>query len=238
MSHSRTPIWRSAVSTENQAAGLHQVELFGVTLGAFYTNCWILCCDTNCIVIDPGLEPDELLGLLEERALRPTRVLLTHGHLDHVAGCRELDRRYGMPIFLHPADAFLYHGAAEMARIWNLNVENPPERTVDLTDGQRLPFGGRELEVISTPGHSPGSISLRFQAAPDDVLLFSGDTLFAGSIGRTDLPGGDAKALGHSILERLFKLPGDALVLPGHNETTTLAAERKDNPVRAWLDLH
>ena len=223
---------------KDQASASAEVELLQFVLGAFYTNCWVMVRDTDCIVIDPGLEPDALLEYLEERSLRVQRVLLTHGHLDHVAGCHALDRRYRMPIHLHPADAFLYHGASEMAQVWNLKVEQPPERVADLSDGQRIPFAGREFEVICTPGHSPGSVSLRYEAAPGEVLLFSGDTLFQGSIGRTDLPGGDAKALGHSILEKLFKLPGDALVLPGHNETSTLAAERKDNPVRSWLGLH
>ena len=186
----------------------------------------------QCAVVDPGAsdpgEQAELFGFLDAQGLRPEKILLTHGHFDHFFAVSALRERYGCPVLMHPADAPLLR----QMHSWAASIGQPgPD--VDfpfsaLHDGERIPVGGSgRLEVIATPGHSPGSVC--FYDAAEGVLL-SGDTLFNGTIGRSDLPGGDYDALIRSVTERLMGLPGETTVLPGHGSPTTIGHEAGSNP--------
>ena len=200
------------------------------TVGPLQCNCVILADEQtkSAIVIDPGDEIERVTAALGKRGLRVAAIVATHAHIDHVGGFAELKRATGAPTLLHEADVPLYEALAMQAQ-W-LGIE-PPEMTaldarLDETAG--LAVDGLHLDVLHTPGHSPGSVSL---VLPDAVpILFSGDTLFAGSIGRTDLWGGSFDAIITSIRSKLLTLPDDTIVIPGHGPTTTIGSERRSNP--------
>lgn len=199
-------------------------------VGPLQCNCVVLGDETSrqAIVIDPGDECDRIYRVLESHGLRIAAIVATHGHIDHVGALAQLKERTGAAAMLHEADVPLYEQLAQQAQ-W-LGIPVPPATQLDrlIADGDSLGFGQRALRVVHTPGHSPGSISLVL----DDPTLtvFSGDTLFAGSIGRTDLWGGSFAALQHSIRESLLRLPDEALVVPGHGPRTSIGAERRSNP--------
>ena len=185
-------------------------------LGAYQTNCYLVYREDSdrCLVIDPGYEPETVLARLRELDKKPEAVLLTHGHFDHVGGVKLLAAETDCRVFLEPADCAM-----------------PPQFTAGplyYTDtygeGDVLSLAGLELRVLSTPGHTPGSVCLAAEG-----VLFSGDTLFWGSCGRTDLPGGSWETILAS-LARLGKLEGDYRVYPGHGPATTLSEERRFNP--------
>jgi hydroxyacylglutathione hydrolase len=207
-------------------------EMQILSLGPFQTNCYILSLPSgDCLVIDPGMDPWPALEYLEQKQLQPRAILLTHGHLDHISGCRALEAEYNCPLFIHPADRFLYDALSEHARAYGYEIEPAPEKTEDLSDGQRISFGQAELEVICTPGHSPGSVCYRLALQGAADLLICGDTIFQGSHGRTDLPGGNLSVLYHSIISRVFSLSGDTRIFPGHGPETTVADEKDTNPI-------
>jgi hydroxyacylglutathione hydrolase len=211
------------------AAGGLQVE--ALPLGPFETNAWLLTpADGPVTVVDPGMDAQPLLDRLEERGRAVGRILLTHGHLDHIAGCAELVRRYGCPVHLHPEDLFLYRSLTDHGAWYGFRLEAAPEPVTPLTDGQFLPLGGAELEVLATPGHSPGGVCFRFQTTGGPALL-CGDTLFAGAYGRTDLPGGSFARLKASVTRRILSLPPETRLLPGHGPESTVGAERAHNPI-------
>jgi hydroxyacylglutathione hydrolase len=200
----------------------------------FMKNGYLLGCENTRegVLIDPGDEVGELLALARSLHLRVGAILLTHGHVDHVSGVAEAKAAFPLaPIYLHEADLFLYRAAPEQAEFFGLSVgELPPvDRVYDTA--QPIRFGSYEVGVDPTPGHSPGGVCLRVGTAetggPD---LFVGDTLFAGSIGRTDLPGGDYPTLIRSIKDVLFRQGDAARVYPGHGAATTIGEERRTNP--------
>lgn len=197
-------------------------------VGPLACNCYIVGEETTrqAIVIDPGGDADELASEIAQQGLTITAIVATHAHFDHIIAAERLCALTGAPFMLHDDDRPLLDWMQESGRLF-LGVELPPPPEVDtsVTEGERISAGGFELEVVHTPGHSPGSISL---INPDAV--FSGDTLFASSIGRTDLPGGDTQALLDAVRSKLFTLDGDLAVYPGHGPTTTLGAERAHNP--------
>jgi hydroxyacylglutathione hydrolase len=212
------------------SAELPQMQI--LPLGDFQTNCYILSLPSGeCLVIDPGLDPEPLLELLENSNLKPMAVLLTHAHLDHISGCNALKAKYEMPIYLNPEDRFLYDGVVDFGRVYGLNLEPAPRITKELRHGQQIKFGTAAVEVIGTPGHSPGSVCLRFVRDSACDLLICGDTLFQGSYGRTDLPGGSTSTLYHSITSRIFNLPEDTQIFPGHGPATTVGGEMRSNPI-------
>jgi hydroxyacylglutathione hydrolase len=211
-----------------------ELEVRGVVVGLFQENCWIVGSRQRgeACVIDPGDEPAEILALARDMGLRITRVLASHAHLDHIMAARAIVEATGAPFLLHQADQFIADNLPVSARML-LGQDVPPAPTPDAfpTDGQDLEIAGVTVQVIHTPGHTPGSLCLY---AADARLLFSGDTLFRESIGRTDLPGGDTDEILRSISRRLFSLPADTRVLPGHMQETTIAHEKAHNPfVRA-----
>ena len=182
-----------------------------LVVGPYQANCYILGCEkTNQgLVIDPGDDVFRIVEVVSRLGLKIRYILITHGHVDHIGGASELRRITGAPVWIHPLDA----------RGLNFRPQG------SLSDGQEIPLGRFMLSVIHTPGHSPGGVSFHAPGA-----LFTGDTLFAGSVGRTDLPGGDHNELVRGVVGKLFPL-GDALrVYPGHGPRTTIGRERISNP--------
>ena len=196
-------------------------------LGPFATNAYVLWCTRTleAAVIDVGFEVPRIAGVVRGAGLQVRYLLNTHAHYDHAAGMRALQAEVGGEYRLHPDDGFLLHGLAEQGRAFGLPPALPPETTHPLADGQSLPLGEEALSVMHTPGHSPGSVTFRW-----DGWLWVGDVLFAGSIGRTDLPGGSFEVLAATIRERLFPLGDGMRVLPGHGPETTIGVERRTNP--------
>jgi glyoxylase-like metal-dependent hydrolase (beta-lactamase superfamily II) len=198
-------------------------------VGPLRCNCTLLAnLETReAIIIDPGDEIADILARLTRRQLTLKQIIVTHAHIDHIGGAAQLRRVTGAPVLFHQADLPIL-GMMEMQAAW-IGVATPEQTALDQSanDGLSAGIPGLEAEVIHTPGHTPGSICLHF---PKQELLLAGDTLFAGSVGRTDLPGGDTKALLRSIHTRLLPLPENTLVVPGHGQETSLRQERETNP--------
>jgi hydroxyacylglutathione hydrolase len=199
----------------------------------FFKNGFVLGCeDTHeAVLIDPGDEADQLLAFVEQRSLAVRHILLTHAHVDHVSGVAAVKRRLNAPVYLHAGDQPLYDNVLGQAAMFGLRVETPPRVDVFYSPGQIITFGRYEVRPHHTPGHCPGGVCLQVgERGADGKQLFVGDTLFAGSIGRTDLPGGDYATLLRSIRSVLFAFGDDAEVYPGHGPTTTIGKERRTNP--------
>ena len=207
-----------------------ELDVRGVVVGLFQENCWIIGSRRRgeACVVDPGDEPEEILALARDMGVRITRIVASHAHLDHILAARAILETTGAPFMLHAADLPIAESLPQMAQLW-LGHTVPPAPAPDafIDDGNDLEVAGITLKVIHTPGHTPGSLSLY---AAEARLLFSGDTLFRESIGRTDLPGGDYAQIMRSITRRLLALPDDTRVLPGHLQETTIAHERARNP--------
>jgi glyoxylase-like metal-dependent hydrolase (beta-lactamase superfamily II) len=199
-------------------------------LGPFQANAYLLVgsSGTRAALIDPGLEVEAILDAVRRRGLTVEWILNTHGHLDHTAGNAAAKRATGAPLAIHREDVVWLERLQAQGVAFGIQVEDSPAPDVVLEDGQRLPFDGLTLEVLHTPGHSPGSVCFRA-----DDLLFVGDTLFRGSVGRTDLPGGSWEVLKRSIQQRLLVLPDALPCWPGHGPETTLGEERRSNPFLA-----
>ncbi len=197
-------------------------------VGPFAANCWLASCvrTGEAVLIDPGGEVPRVLGLLREGG-RVVRIFCTHGHIDHVAGGAEARALTGAPLQIHPADEGWLAALPRQAEMFGFDDVTPPEVDHRHADGETFRVGDAEARVIHTPGHSAGSCSLFFAA---EKVLFTGDTLFAGSVGRTDLAGGDFEALERSIRERLFPLGDDVRFHPGHGPSGALGDERRANP--------
>jgi hydroxyacylglutathione hydrolase len=201
--------------------------------GAFMKNGFVVACDTtrDAVFIDPGDEVDELLSFAKREALNIRYILLTHAHVDHITGVAQAKRALGVPIYLHRDDLFLYESAVQTGAMFGLAVEAPPPVDEFYTPGQVIAFGEHEARPHHTPGHCPGGVCLQIgKKGEAGQQLFVGDTLFAGSIGRTDLPGGDYETLIHSIRTVLFAFGDAAVVHPGHGPITTIGQERRTNP--------
>jgi hydroxyacylglutathione hydrolase len=195
--------------------------------GPLDVNCYIIGCETTrkAAVIDPGGDAGEILQLLAKQDLQAVMVINTHGHFDHIGGNSELLQATGAELIIHQDDSPLLVRAGEHAAAFGLRAEPSPAPHRLLNGGEKLQLGELSLQVIHTPGHSPGGICLYI----DDILLV-GDTLFAGSIGRTDLPGGNHQLLIAGIKEKLLSLPEKTKVYPGHGPMTTIGEEKLHNP--------
>ncbi len=204
------------------------VEVFPV--GALQVNCVVLGCPVSrkAVVIDPGADLELIEDALRRHDLTVELILNTHGHFDHVGANAALKESTGAPLLIHAADVNLLQLARRQAEAYGLAAEDSPLPDTELRGGEILQFGEQRLEVLHTPGHSPGCVC--FYSAG---LLVSGDTLFAGSVGRTDLPGGNHQQLLNSIQEKLAGLPPETKVLPGHGPSTTIEHELKHNPYMA-----
>jgi len=233
------------------------VLLRGFPAPVFGTNCYIVApgAGEECLVVDPGIEVlDQLAATLDEHRLRPAAVLLTHGHLDHTYSVTPVCGAHGVSAYLHGADAYrLVDPLADFDAGFIAMLEQQfgraatwaePDDVVELADGQRLQIAGLDIGVRHAPGHTEGSVLFELPHVPDGVAagevrssLLSGDVLFAGSIGRYDLAGGDAVAMRATLRDVILPLPDDVLVLPGHGAATTVGQERVSNPYLLDLGL-
>ena len=200
-----------------------------LVVGPIMANSFVLGCEESheAAVIDPGDEADRILLALAESDLSLKYIINTHGHLDHVAANKWLKEITGAPILIHPLDAPMLNQVASSAAAWGITAENSPPPDRELEEGDKVAFGRINLEVIHTPGHTPGSISLVLE---NHTYVYVGDLLFAGSIGRTDFPGGSYEALEQGIKAKLYSLPDDTVVHSGHGPDTTIGREKQTNP--------
>ena len=198
----------------------------------FMKNGFVLGCPRTKqgVIIDPGDEVDDLIAAVSRHGLTIVSILLTHAHLDHVTGVGAAKRAYGAPVYLHRDDQFLYDAAPQQGAMFGIHVDQPPPVDRHYVDGAPLSFGDFTVDVHHTPGHCPGGVCLAIGPARGAKTLFVGDTLFAGSIGRTDLPGGDYDTLMRSIRGVLFAFPDETLVYSGHGPVTTIGQEKRTNP--------
>jgi len=202
-------------------------------VGPFFKNGFVVSCERtrDAVLIDPGDEVDSLLAYAKRQQLTIRSILLTHAHVDHITGVAAAKRALGVPTYLHREDLFLYERAVEFGAMFGLDVEPQPPVDLFYTPGQTIRFGDCEAHPHHTPGHCPGGVCLQIgESGTAGKDLFVGDTLFAGSIGRTDLPGGDSATLIRSIRTVLFPFGDDARVFPGHGQQTTIGHERRTNP--------
>lgn len=215
----------------------------GFPAGPFGTNCFVIAAaaGSECLIIDPGMEAAEpVREVVREHRLRPVAVLLTHGHLDHTWSVVPVADGYGIPAYIHPddqdrlSDPMATVGPQIRAMIQQFvgdTVDVEPDDVRLLQDGEQLDIAGVSLSITHAPGHTPGSVMFgRAEDGEIPPLLFSGDVLFEGSIGRTDLPGGDHDTMLRSLRDRILPLPDETVVLPGHGGQTSIGRERATNP--------
>ncbi len=199
-----------------------------ITVGAFQENCYLYACPQTleAVIIDPGDEAPRILERIQELKFVPRYIINTHGHIDHICAIDAVSEVYPVPLAIHPADVPMYtdERAANMFGLKAPLVKRKPD--ILLREGDTLSFGTLTLEVLHTPGHTPGGICL----VSRPYCVFSGDTLFQRGIGRTDLPGGNYEQLVTSIREKLYTLDEDLVVFPGHGEPTTIGEEKYENP--------
>lgn len=196
-------------------------------VGPIMANCFVVGCDETkeAVVIDPGDDADRILMTLAQEQLTAKYLINTHGHFDHVSANKKMKEATGAQIAIHPEDEPMLSQLSQSALTFGLTSENSPPADIHLNDGDTITFGNITMKVIHTPGHSKGGICLH-----TDGHLFAGDTLFAGSIGRTDLPGGDYGTLISSIKEKLFPLEDHTIVYTGHGPETLIGREKASNP--------
>lgn len=216
--------WRTAPAPQGRESPL---KLIGFPVGPLQANAYLAICEEtgSCAVIDPGAEHERLLSAAEAEGARIEAILLTHAHLDHVGAVAELKSATAAPIYLHPQDLPLYRALPEQALSFGLEMEKPPDPDHELRHGQLIQLGNETLEVRHTPGHSPGHVCFT-----GGGFALVGDCVFEGSIGRSDLPGGDSRALLDSIQRQLLTLPDQTVLYPGHGPATTVGRERTSNP--------
>lgn len=201
------------------------VDTFAV--GPFQENTFLLRAEgsSDLIVIDPGEDAERLTQFIDDHKYKPVAIVNTHAHLDHIGAVEPLKKHFGIPFYLHHADREILAAAPEHARLFGVREPEVPEIDFELAADQVLELAGLKLRVLHTPGHTPGGVSLHVGGR-----VFAGDTLFYGSIGRTDLPGGDFQTLIKSIEEQLLALPDETVVHSGHGPDTTIGREREYNP--------
>ncbi|MGI9163822.1 MAG: MBL fold metallo-hydrolase [Mycobacterium sp.] len=213
--------------------------LTGFAAGMLACNCYVLAPHqgADAIIVDPGQRAfAPLRRILDENRLTPAAVLLTHGHIDHIWSAQKVADSYGCPVFIHPEDRHLLTDpirgfGPRIGQIAFGALFREPKQLIELdSDGAELDFGAFGVAVDHTPGHTRGSVAFRVRPADSSGLVFTGDTLFKQSVGRTDLPGGSGRDLLDSIITKMFVLADDTRVLPGHGEASTIGVERRTNP--------
>lgn len=199
-----------------------------VVVGPLQVNCYILACPETgeAAIIDPGDDAEEIASAVRESGLKPVYIINTHGHPDHVSANAALKREFGLKIVSSPLDAALMQSGSDLLSLMGVMTVPSPPPDVTVQDGDTIDIGDIRLEVLHTPGHTEGGICLYLLG---EGVLFTGDTLFAGSVGRTDFPGGSWPELERSIRERIYSLPEETVVLPGHGESSTVGREKAAN---------
>ncbi|MFL5555828.1 MAG: MBL fold metallo-hydrolase [Gemmatimonadaceae bacterium] len=197
-----------------------------MTVGAFQENCYLVIDERSnrAVIVDPGSEGDRLVAAVDQSGAKLDAVWVTHAHVDHVGAIASIKRKWDVPIYLHPLDRRLYDAAARQAEMYGVPFEEPPAPDRDFADGQRLELGDIEMTVLHAPGHAPGHVVIH-----GNGIALVGDCLFAGSIGRTDLPLSNPPQLA-ATLEKISALPAATVVYPGHGMDTTIGQERLTNP--------
>lgn len=198
-------------------------------VGPLGVNCFILGCEETGqgVVIDAGGDARDIIAVVERRGLSIAHIINTHGHFDHIGANRALKERFGANLMIHAADIPLLGRAADIAKAYGIPGENSPQPDTCLEDGMEISFGRLAMTVLHTPGHSPGGCCFYLEA---EQKIITGDTLFADSIGRTDLPGGSHEQLLDSVRAKLFTLPDNVVAYPGHGPETTIGHEKRHNP--------
>lgn len=206
------------------------MEIETLVVGSFQCNCRILTdpATKEAIIIDPGDEPETILAHVKNEGLKVVALLHTHGHLDHVMATPQVHQVTQAPVYMHKGDLPLYQNLKQQARLFGIEADEPTAVTQFLEHEMAFMCAKKKIKTVFTPGHSPGSCC--FYVEGKEPLLFSGDTLFMQSIGRTDLWGGNSDQIAKSIKQRLYVLDGDTRVLPGHGPDTTIAHEKRNNP--------
>ena len=216
----------------------------GFPAGSFAANCYLVADapGSECLIIDPGQDAvPGITEIVEQYRLRPVAVLATHGHIDHIWSVAPVCGARGIPAYIHPADRALLSDPARglslgpSQSLFGGLTFSEPDDVRELTDGMTMQLAGITLAVDHAPGHTPGSVTFRIPGAADPETLFTGDLLFAGSIGRTDLPGGDYETILASLARVCLPLADETVVLAGHGPQTTIGAERAHNPFLAGL---
>ena len=197
-----------------------------ITVGAFQENCYLVVDDRSnrAVIVDPGSEGARLVDAIEDSNAMLEAIWITHAHVDHVGAIASVKRKWDVPIYLHPLDRRLYEAAARQAEVYGVAFELPPEPDREFADGQQVKVGNLEMTVLHAPGHAPGHVVIHGQG-----IALVGDCLFAGSIGRTDLPFSNPPQLA-ATLEKISALAPETVVYPGHGMDTTIAQERLSNP--------
>ena len=198
-----------------------------LSVGVLETNCYLVYCPETleCAVVDPGAEAERIFRLIAEKGLKPRVLLNTHGHVDHIGANKDIKDKFDIPLYIHSADSAMLERVHQTEMAFFLGAKDSPPPDHFLKDGDKLKIGKSFLRVIHTPGHSPGSVSFL-----GDGFLLSGDTLFFGGVGRTDLPGGSWQEMESSIKNKILTMPDEMLVLPGHGPSTTVGQEKRSNP--------
>lgn len=194
-------------------------------VGPLEGNCFIIADETSkdCMVIDPGDEPDRIMDTINENELKVQYIICTHGHFDHVGCVGDIKEQTGADIVIHKDEIEIYKAARDMAAFWGFDIDPLPDPEIMVQEGDVIKLGDLTFQILHTPGHSPGGICLY-----TDGIVITGDTLFAGSVGRTDFHGGDISKLRDSF-RRLMSLPENTKVLSGHGPATTIAKEKRTN---------
>ncbi|CEG27853.1 MBL fold metallo-hydrolase [Bacillus sp. B-jedd] len=202
---------------------------FPVPLGGLQTNCYVLYDNNrNCLIFDPGEEAAKLKSIIAEKKLNPLAIMLTHAHFDHIGAVDPIRDHYKIPVYLHEREKKWMGDPALNGSAFFPGTPIKVRHADHILGGEgKMELDGFSFEILETPGHSPGSVSYYF---PEKGIIVSGDTLFMGSVGRTDLPGGSEKELMKSIHTRLLELPEETIVLPGHGPATTIGDEMASNP--------
>ena len=200
-----------------------------LALGPFQTNAYILGCDETkeAVIIDPGFEADTILAKVDALGVKVVKILLTHGHVDHVSAVAAVKAATDAPVYIHEEDTDQYLMAPKLGQYFGIQTEDPPPPDHTVAEGDEVTFGKETLKVVHTPGHTPGGVCFLSESAG---IVVAGDTLFQRGIGRTDLPGGSMRTLFASIKDKIYALDDATRVLPGHGPETTVGEEKTGNP--------
>lgn len=201
------------------------MDIIPVTTSIFQENCFLVAQDGQCIIIDPGDGVERILGEIKKHQLKPLAVMNTHGHVDHIAGVATLVQKFHIPFFMSSQDQYLLDSHETSCRKYNLPYRGTPLIDMDLSGTASVDIHPFSIGITAVPGHTPGGVLLCF-----GNTVFSGDTIFYRSIGRSDFPGGNYQQLEQSIREKMYSLPDETMLYPGHSRPTTVGEEKYKNP--------